>query len=64
MAIALPLLVLAFVWLVPWGAWFLRRPGERARRSEVALFLAAGVTPAAVLLLLGAVGFLVAVATT
>lgn len=63
-AVALPLLPLAFLWLTPWAGWFLRRPGERARRSETTLFLAAGVAPAAVLLLLGVAGFLVALGIT
>jgi hypothetical protein len=63
-AVALPLLPLAFLWLIPWVRRFLRTPGERASRGEITLFLAAGVAPAVVLLLLGGIGFLVAVATT
>ncbi len=63
-AVGLPLVPLAVLWLIPWGRRFLRTPGERASRGEIALFLGAGVAPAAVLLLLGGAGFLVAVAIT
>ena len=63
-AVALPLLPLAFLWLTPWARRFLRTPGERASRGEIVLFLAAGVAPAVALLLLGGIGFLVAVAIT
>lgn len=62
-AVALPLLPLALLWAVPWVQWMLRRPG-RASRREIALFLGLGVAPAAVLALLGVVGFFVALGTT
>lgn len=60
-AVGLPLLPLSLLWLLPWARWFLRRPGSRARRRETVVFLLAGLVPAAVLLLAGIGGFLVAV---
>jgi hypothetical protein len=63
-AVALPLVPLALLWLVPWFRWFMSRPGARARRHETVVFLLGGLVPAAVLLLAGIGGFLVAVLTT
>ncbi|MDO9458346.1 hypothetical protein [Nocardioides sp.] len=62
-AVSLPLLPLAFLWLLPWARRMLRGQG-RASRCEVLTFLGAGVAPFVVLLLAGVVGFLVSLATT
>lgn len=62
-AVGLPLLPVALLWILPWVSWMLRRPG-RASRRDTAVFLVLGVAPAAVVALLGAVGFCVALAVT
>lgn len=58
--VALPLLPLGLLWLVPGGWLVLRTPGPLSRGQKVA-FLALSVVPSALLLAVGAVGFLVAV---
>ena len=60
-AVGLPLIPLALLWLVPGSRWLLSIEGQASRRQRL-LYLASTVAPAAMLLVAGVGGLIVAIA--